>query len=154
MQKPPGTGSQTNRASRRGAVGVIVHESRLLTIRRSAIVRAPGKVCFPGGEIESGEASHQTVIREVAEELGLRVTPIRQLWTCTTSWNVHLTWWQCRAADIASISPNADEVSEYFWVTLQELADFPDLLESNREFLAALSRGEVRLTGIEVTSES
>ncbi|HIF30917.1 MAG TPA: NUDIX hydrolase [Planctomycetes bacterium] len=133
---------------RRGAVGVIVNEGRLLAIRRSDSVRAPRAICFPGGEIEAGEGSQQTVIRELAEEMGLRVTPTHELWTCTTRSNVHLTWWQCTAECLASITPNSDEVSAYFWVTPQELLDFSDLLTSNREFLAAWSLGDVPLVGI------
>ena len=96
----------------------------------------------------SGEMFGSGAGEELAEEMGLRVTPTHELWTCTTRSNVHLTWWQCTAECLASITPNSDEVSAYFWVTPQELLDFSDLLTSNREFLAAWSLGDVPLVGI------
>ena len=75
-------------------MGVIYEQGRLLVIRRSHLVRAPLKYCFPGGTVEPGESADQTVIRELKEELSLDVQLGQQLWTCTTSWGVHLAWWQ------------------------------------------------------------
>ncbi|MGQ0846040.1 MAG: NUDIX hydrolase [Sporichthyaceae bacterium] len=55
-------------------VGAVVHddEHRLLVIRRA---NAPGigRWSLPGGRVEMGETDPQAVIREVAEETGLRV---------------------------------------------------------------------------------
>jgi 8-oxo-dGTP diphosphatase len=59
-------------------VGAIVHdaEGRLLIIRRG---RPPGKDLWslPGGRVEPGETDAQAVVRELAEETGLRVEPGR-----------------------------------------------------------------------------
>ena len=53
-------------------LGVIVHESRVLLVRRSNPPDA-GFWGFPGGKIEAGETLEQAAIREVKEETGLRV---------------------------------------------------------------------------------
>jgi 8-oxo-dGTP diphosphatase len=131
-----------------GAVAVIVQDGRFLTIRRSLSVAAPGAVCFPGGGIEAGEESRDAVVRELREELALNVQPTCLLWTSVTSWNVHLSWWQCRAKNIDEMELNLAEVAEVFWKTPTDLGDHPDLLESNHEFLAAWRAGQFSMDGL------
>ena len=61
-----------------GCVGAVIKDAdgRLLLIRRG---HEPGKGLWslPGGRIEDGETDAQAVVREVAEETGLAVTPGR-----------------------------------------------------------------------------
>src|SRR6516162_4199427 len=78
---------------RRGVVAVVVRQGRLLVIRRSQSVVAPGTVCFPGGGIEPGESELDALVREIGEELGSRAVLIRPLWRSVTPWNVALSWW-------------------------------------------------------------
>ena len=40
---------------RQAAIAVIVQSGRFLVIERSQKVRAPGKLCFPGGEVEDAD---------------------------------------------------------------------------------------------------
>lgn len=55
------------------AVGaVVVHDGRLLLIRR-AEPPGEGRWSLPGGRVLPGEALHEAVVREVAEETGLEV---------------------------------------------------------------------------------
>jgi mutator protein MutT len=130
---------------RRGAVAVIVREGRLLMIRRSQHVIAPGLFCFPGGGIEQGETEEQAVIRELQEELGCTVTPRQRLWESISSWRVHLAWWLSDLDDRIPIQLNPLEVESVHWFTLGELHKLSDQLESNYRFLEAIARGEVRL---------
>lgn len=127
-----------------GAVGVIVHQDgRLLVIERAATVRAPGRLCFPGGGVEDGETEQEAVERELHEELGIAVRAARRLWQSETEFGVLLSWWLLSLLPDQVISPNPDEVAHCFWMEQDEIAAHPDTLQSNREFLAAVRRGEV-----------
>jgi len=66
-------GSQVTRVA---CVGAIIRDDRgrVLMIRRGT---EPGRGLWsiPGGRVEEGESSKQAVVREVAEETLLRITP-------------------------------------------------------------------------------
>lgn len=128
-----------------GAVAVVCRQRRLLVIRRSRHVVAPGAYCFPGGAIECGESEEQALVRELQEELSVEVVPVRRLWQSVTPWQVELAWWSAELAPGALPRPAPAEVESFHWYTLDEMAALPDLLESNRQFLAAISRGEIVL---------
>jgi 8-oxo-dGTP diphosphatase len=130
---------------RRGVVAVIRRHERLLVIRRSLTVAAPGAYCFPGGGIEGEETEPRALIRELEEELCLVVLPGRRLWENTTPWGVHLAWWSASIAADATPCPNPAEVASCHWHSPAEMAGLAGLLESNRQFLAALARGEIAL---------
>ncbi len=124
---------------------MIVRDQRLLVIRRSRHVPAPRAICFPGGGIEPLETEEQALVRELREELEAIVQPVRRIWRSTTRWGVELAWWRAEMAPDAVPVPQPAEVESVHWYTPAELAGVADLLVSNREFLAALARGEVRL---------
>ena len=65
---------------RRGVVGVVVRDGRMLVIRRSRSVVAPLVYCFPGGGIEAGESEEEALVREFREEIGVTIRPVRRLW--------------------------------------------------------------------------
>jgi 8-oxo-dGTP diphosphatase len=128
---------------RRGVVAVIRRGDRLLVIRRSQSVVAPGAYCFPGGAIEGDETEEQALVREIMEELGACVRPLRRIWSNTTPWNVELTWWQAEAEPDCQYRPNPAEVESIHWLTTAEMSELPELLASNRHFLSALTSGEI-----------
>lgn len=130
---------------RRGVVAVIVRGGRMLVVRRSRQVVAPGAYCFPGGGIEDGESETEALIRELREELHVETRPIRRLWECTTPWGVWLAWWLSEMATDAEPVPNPEEVEAFEWQTPAEMAATAGLLASNREFLEALAAGRIDL---------
>jgi 8-oxo-dGTP diphosphatase len=130
---------------RRGAVAVVVREGRMLVIRRSRHVIAPRTYCFPGGGIEDGESEEAAVVREVCEEIGVTIRPVRRLWECVTAWKVHLAWWLADLDPAATPVPEPREVESIHWFTPQEMAAQAELLASNREFLDLIERGEIQV---------
>lgn len=118
-----------------GVIAVIESGDRLLVIRRSATVRMPGKVCFPGGGWRYHESLEEALVRECQEELGVPVEPLRALYQSRTPWGTQLHWWQCSLISPTRFSLNRDEIAELFWADQQTLLAHPDLLESNRDFL-------------------
>jgi len=141
METPP------DQPGRRGAVVIIVRDGRMLVIRRSRSVVAPLTYCFPGGGIDGDESEEEALVREFREELGIAVRPVRRLWRCVTAWKVQLAWWLGELEPGAAPVPNPAEVESIHWLTPAEMARLPDLLESNREFLELVRRGEIQLDG-------
>lgn len=127
----------------RGVVAVVVREERFLVICRSERVIAPGMICFPGGGIEDDESEAETLVREIREELGVTITPVRRIWRSVTPWNVELAWWLSRIDDGQSLKPNPAEVASAHWFSADEMRRLPNLLESNHHFLDALEAGEI-----------
>ena len=132
-------------SNRRGAVAVIHQQERLLVIRRSQHVVAPGAFCFPGGAIEVGESEEVALIRELREELNVEVVPVRRVWRSVTPWHVELFWWLAHLEPGSLPRPSPAEVESFHWQTAEEMLALTELLESNRQFLAAVARGEVSL---------
>jgi len=120
---------------RHGVIAVCTREDKLLVIRRSRFVIAPGTLCFPGGGIEPDETPEQALVREFREELGETIIPVRQIWESTTPWRVHLRWWTVRLPEPFTLTPNPQEVESATWLTFAELRKHPDLLSSNLPFL-------------------
>jgi 8-oxo-dGTP pyrophosphatase MutT (NUDIX family) len=133
-------------SQRRGAVAILMRQQRLLVIRRSHLVVAPGAYCFPGGGIEGMESEAEALLREIQEELGVAIVPRRRIWSSVTPWNVHLVWWRADLVEPCQLCPNPAEVESVLWCTPEEMAALPGLLESNRSFLQALAAGELTLS--------
>lgn len=138
--------AQPDPPKRVGAIGVISDtQGRLLVIERSQLVRAPGRYCFPGGGIESGETEEDAVTRELFEELHVKVHPVRRLWESQTQSGVLLKWWRVLLAEGQEPVPNPEEVARCFWMEPEEILQRRETLLSNRQFLTALAADEFRL---------
>ena len=130
---------------KRGVVAVARRGDLFLAIRRGAQVAAPGRLCFPGGHIEPGEAEHEAVVRECREELAAAVEPGQCVWRSVTSWGTSLAWWTVDMAGESELVPHPVEVAEILWLSAEEMIREPTLLEGNRTFLEAVISGAVRV---------
>lgn len=130
---------------KRGVVAIAKRRGLFLAIRRGLTVAAGGRVCFPGGHIEPGEAEHEAVVRECQEELSLSVMAQECVWRSVTAWGTSLAWWTVSLEDEAEPVPHPVEVAEIFWLSADELLAEPALLDGNREFLLAAREGVIRL---------
>jgi 8-oxo-dGTP pyrophosphatase MutT (NUDIX family) len=67
-----------------GVVAVIRREKRVLVIRRGPLVPWAGYWSPVSGKVEPDEGQGEAVVRELREEVGLRVEPVAKVWECVT----------------------------------------------------------------------
>jgi len=129
-----------------GAVGVLCRDGRYLVIQRAAAVAAPLCWCFPGGTVEPGESITDAVVREMREEVGLTVTPIRQLYAWThPKRRLCLTWWSLSEESQIPETPNPAEVAQTQWLTPNQMYQLTPMTPGNTAFLNALKNGQTIL---------
>lgn len=117
-------------------------DGRYLMVRRSRFVKAPLKVCFPGGTMEAGETQQETLVREMMEELGVQVAPIRCVWKHEFPDKPVTLWgWTaefCGAGASPIFTPDPLEIAEVLWLLPEEGSQREDGLPTNRLFITAL----------------
>jgi 8-oxo-dGTP diphosphatase len=86
------------------------------------------------------------LVREIREELGAIVQPVRRVWQSVTPWGVDLSWWLSCFEAGTQMKPDPTEVESVHWFTADEMARLTDLLASNRHFLGALQSGRIDLS--------
>lgn len=92
---------------------------------------------FPGGKIETGEPAYAALVRELQEELGVRVRAAYRLLRCTHSYpdkEVELDVWRVTAWEG---EPRPHEGQRLEWVLPQELPDW-QLLPADAPIVKAL----------------
>ncbi|WP_442576869.1 (deoxy)nucleoside triphosphate pyrophosphohydrolase [Microbacterium sp. F51-2R] len=98
---------------------VIEHDGLFLACRRAPHKAAAGRWEFPGGKVEPGESAEQALVREIGEELGIRILPESHLTTDVTG-PVRLICLRARLdGEIPQASTDHDELR---WVAREDLA--------------------------------
>jgi 8-oxo-dGTP diphosphatase len=120
-------------------VGAVVHDGqgRLLLVRRGHAPSA-GLWSVPGGRVEAGESEAEAVVRELAEETGLRVRPDRVLGRVRIDGEgvvFTVTDWACTALDPDRQPVAGDDAAEVAFVDAADLSE----LDMAPGVLAALS---------------
>ncbi|MPQ99851.1 NAD(+) diphosphatase [Modestobacter sp. I12A-02628] len=104
------------------AVIMLVHDGDRCVLGRQA-VWPPGRFSILAGFVEPGESAEAAVVREVAEEVGLRVTDVRyvssQPWPFPQSLMLGFT---ARVEGDRTLRVDEDEIEEARWFTREELA--------------------------------
>lgn len=80
---------------------------------------------FPGGKLENGERHEDALVREIQEELGVKICPKSMFGIykhAYTHFKVTLQAWQ---VDLVELTPRAIEASEIRWVKVEDMNDFP-----------------------------
>jgi 8-oxo-dGTP diphosphatase len=76
---------------------------------------------FPGGKIEEGETLEMTIIREIQEELNMKIVPIEQLRTVEHTYpNFHLTMHVFRCTCESRMLELTEHIS-FSWLRKEEL---------------------------------
>ncbi|GHD63329.1 NUDIX hydrolase [Streptomyces goshikiensis] len=103
------------------AGAVVVHEGRVLLVRRSV---AEGQLSwqFPAGKVEPSESFEEAAVRETKEEAGVdvvAVVPLGERVHPITGRRVSYT--ACELAGETAHVADFDEIAEVAWVTLSEI---------------------------------
>lgn len=101
-----------------------------LTKRSSNLRKHAGQYALPGGKADPGETHQQAALRELSEELGLRIDPSQILGTLddfSTRSGFVITPVVVWDNSTSALAPNPDEVAQVYEIPLQELID-PDLI--------------------------
>ncbi|GAB2977634.1 pyrimidine (deoxy)nucleoside triphosphate diphosphatase [Streptomyces pseudoechinosporeus] len=121
---------------REAIVAVIRRGQRVLVIQRGPSARMPGYWAPLSGTIEPGETQEKALVREVREEVGLRVAPGAKVWESQThDGRFRLHWWTADAED-GEVVTEPGEVSAVRWVTAREFAELRPIFDGDREFFA------------------
>ena len=115
-------------------VAVVLSGPFVLMIRRGPSGPDPGYWAPPSGKVEPGERQEVAVIREVKEEVGVTIRPVRKVWESISAGGIHtLHWWLANAED-HDLRPDRREVSDARWVTVQEIATLKPTFPGDRHF--------------------
>ena len=132
-------GISAQKRVRRGVIGVLERNGRYLMIRRAAGIAKGGSWCFPGGHVERGETPGRAVVRELAEELGIRVEPIARVGSVRVLDSRHiLAIWRVRHVD-GEFRMAPAEIAEMRWMTPAEVREIRPTLPSNEPVLEMLA---------------
>ena len=129
-------------------VGAIIVDSfsaptRVLAARRTAPAALAGKWEFPGGKVEVGESHAAALVREIREELGVRIAVRHELvnagsadgtWPISEKYELRLLFAQVQGQAEPVAGDDHDAVR---WLGLDEL-DSVDWLPSDEQAIPAL----------------
>ncbi|CAN5483536.1 (deoxy)nucleoside triphosphate pyrophosphohydrolase [soil metagenome] len=120
----------------RAVVGAaILRDGRVLACRRTSPPAARGRWELPGGKVEPGESPGEALVREVAEELGVRITVTGWLAGASPIGDTHVL--TAATATVEVWAPHPVEHDRLRWLLPAEL-DEVDWLEPDRPFLSQL----------------
>jgi 8-oxo-dGTP diphosphatase len=124
---------------------ILISDGKVLLARRSAHRRAyPDCWSFPGGHVEKGESTEETLLRELAEEIGVIPVSYRLIGEIIdpAGTNDPATYHIC-AVEQWNGKPSIqdEEHTELRWFSLGEVEVLPDLaLEDYRRLFAELRK--------------
>ncbi|NYI08065.1 (deoxy)nucleoside triphosphate pyrophosphohydrolase [Allostreptomyces psammosilenae] len=131
-------------AARVVVAGALLRGGRLLAARRSAPAALAGGWELPGGKVEPDELPEQALVRELREELGVLVRPLRRLpgaWPIRAGLVLHVWTVELLAGEPEPL----EDHSEVRWLEPAEvplLAWLPQDVEPVRLLLAELGAPE------------
>jgi len=119
---------------REAIVAVVRRGERVLVIQRGPLARLPGYWAPLSGKLEPGETQETALIREVHEEVGLKVSPVAKVWESQTDdGTFRLHWWTAEAEE-GEVVMHPGEVSDARWVTPQEFSQLQPVFATDRVF--------------------
>ena len=132
MKKQPrveGRGSKTAASGARPVIDVsaalIFHDGKLLITRRHSDAHLGGLWEFPGGKREPDETFEQCLVREIREELGVKISVGKLFESVTHAYpekTVQLKFFVCR---LERGEPQTLGCAAFKWISVAELDHYP-----------------------------
>lgn len=125
-------------------VDVVLVENNKVLLVQQLKASAKGLWSYPGGQVEHGETLHKALLREIKEELGLRLTNIikfKEYSIVTKKGPLQITTFTGSIGN-QQIRIKKDELICYGWFSLNELESMseslrgPVVLQQAKEVLA------------------
>ena len=130
-----------------GVAAVVFQGSEVLLVRRGN-EPSKGKLGIPGGVVELGETAEEAVVREVEEETGIRVKPLRVLDVLDSivrddegGIRFHYVLLEFLCEPIGGDLNASSDVSEALWAPLEGLGEL-DVMPRTRAFIERVAREE------------
>ena len=119
-------------------VAVVTCGNKVLLICRGPSVQDAGYWAPLSGKIEPGESQEAAVVREVKEEVGLSVRPLRKVWENISASGTHtLHWWLAEYMG-GELTLDQREVSDARWVVVNEMCSLGPTFAGDREFFRSV----------------
>jgi mutator protein MutT len=119
---------------------VIQNEGKILIAQRKTGSYYGGYWEFPGGKQEPGETIEQCLVREVREELGVEIEPLRLLRKTSHTYperEVLLHFYLCR---LVSGQPSKIDCEDFCWIEPKDSGEF-QFLPADGDILEDLKKG-------------
>ncbi|MSQ23935.1 MAG: NUDIX hydrolase [Chloroflexi bacterium] len=113
---------------------VVRRGHQVLIIQRAKGLQGGGYWAPPSGKVELGETQPDAVIREVAEETGLVVQPLRKVWECVSASGAFALHWWLTEYLRGALTPDPREVSAAAWMSAEEFAALAPIFDGDLEF--------------------
>lgn len=127
------------------AAAIIRNNNKILAAQRG-YGEFKGKWEFPGGKIETNESAHDACIREIREELCIKIGNLRQLCTVEHDYDsFHLTM-TCFLCSIISGDIKDTEHEDLRWLSRESLWDV-DWLPADIKIVELLDKDASALPG-------
>ena len=115
-------------------VAVITKERKVLLIQRGPGVPDAGYWAPLSGKIEAGEDQAGALVREVREEVGMSVRPVRKVWENIAASGSHkLHWWLAEWVS-GDFKLDPREVADARWLGADEVLRLERTFEGDRVF--------------------
>jgi 8-oxo-dGTP diphosphatase len=101
---------------------IIRYEGKYLITERPKGTHLEGLWEFPGGKKEAGESLEECVIREIREELGVRINPYKLLLAVTHEYDTKIVELYTFLCSLVNGSPKPLEGQKMQWVAPEELS--------------------------------
>jgi 8-oxo-dGTP diphosphatase len=115
-------------------VAVIVARGKVLVIQRAGQVPGAGFWTPPAGKVDDNEDQAAAVVREVQEEVGLIVRPLRLVWECAADGADYDLYWWLTEPVAGSLQLAAKEVVAAKWIQPESFVQLGRTFPGGRKF--------------------